>query len=123
MKYPRYEHRKMPRVSGRELVEEFLDAGHVRIYFPDLMGRLRLVFINHETIDALSEDVLQSAFGVTYLDLGLDWAKAFLHPHPNLDDRCLWPKELFPEPQPQPASMPMPRLPDLESLFVPDAWI
>lgn len=118
MCYPRYNRRRMPGVNGREVVEEHVDADHVRVYFPDHQGRLRLIFINHEAIEAVSERILLVEFGVSYLDLRLDWAKSSMNIYLNLDDRCLWPKELFPDGQP--ASMAMPDLPGLSAR---DAWI
>lgn len=102
--YPKY---RAKEVAGRTLWWEDLFAGlghyHLRLYYPDHNGSLRLVFINDEAGKhkcTLVEQTLMQEFGITYRDLGVSAPDTQLAEYErlhNMDPLCTWPARLYPK--------------------------
>lgn len=102
--FPKYRTRE---VAGRTLWWEDLFAGlghyHLRLYYPDHTGNLRLVFINDDAGKircTLVEQTLKQEFGITYKDLGVSEPDTQLREYErlkSLDHLCTWPQKLYPE--------------------------
>lgn len=122
--YPRYESIEIE-PAGRKLEKEELTPGHVRLYFPDLNGQLRLVLINdgeHNQHLVIEESILCQAFGVSYQALKIEvngYIKVTALEHCNVRPAVLYPENPPPAATPEITS-PLPELPPVTRE---DAWI